>query len=117
MHFLKTITTVILLISILPLCGLAAASAAARDVDGNIYFSDETATLQQADGAETGVTTPAKNKRIAILQPAQCGANALLVSDTDAPLFSSRNVQLLFGSKNFILRSAQAPPTSPPRSV
>jgi hypothetical protein len=117
MHTLKTILTALLLISILPWCNLAAASALPTDIDGDAYFSQEANIIQEADVAEASFITPLKNKRIAAFQQAQCGANAPFLSGTDHLILSSRNVQLVFGDRNFVPRCAQAPPTSPPRSV
>jgi len=116
-QILKNIMTALLLISISPWCSLAAASAATGDINGNAYFSDEAAIGQKSDVAETNFTAPLKSKRIAVLQQAQCGANAPLLSGTGEIFFSSGNVQWVLGNPNFTPRCAQAPPTSPPRSV
>ena len=117
MHFLKTIMTALLLFSILPWCSIAAASAATGDIDGNAYFSDEAPVIQDADVTKANFSAPVKNKRIAVLQQPQCGANAPSLSGIDDLLFFPRKAQLAFEQQNFVPRYAQAPPTSPPRSV
>jgi len=119
MQPLKKILTALLLISILPWCSLAAASAATSDSDreGNAYFSDDAARAQRADPVETNLTAPRKSKPIAVLQQYQCGANAPLLSEADHSLFSSGTVHWVLENPNFTPHGAQAPPTSPPRSV
>lgn len=117
MQTLKKIMNALLLISILPWSNLAAASAATGDIGGSAYFSDEAAIVQRLDVTEMNFTAPLKSKRVAALQLAQCGANAQLLSGTDHLLFSSGNVQWVLGNLTLTPRCAQAPPTSPPRSV
>ena len=117
MHILKTFVTALLLISFLPWCGLAAASATTGDIDGNAYFSNEATIVQKIGVTEASFIAPLKNKRIAVLQQAHCGAKAPFPSGTDDLLFFPQNVKLVFVNQNYIPRYAQAPPTSPPRSV
>ena len=107
--------TTLMLVSILPWCALATASAATRDSD--MYVSDEAVVAQDANVTEASTKAPLKKKRIAVLQQSQCGAHAPMLSGIDSVLFFPRNGQSIFTNPNFTERCAQAPPTSPPRSV
>lgn len=117
MHILKTIMAALLLVSILPLCGLATAWEVTGNIDGDVFVLDEAPNMQESDVSETTFDTPLKSKRVAVLQQAHCGVNAPFPSETDHLLFSSGNVEWVLGNPNFTPRCAQAPPTSPPRSV
>ena len=121
MQTLKKFLPAFLLIGFLPWCSLASASASAAAatgvIDGDTFFSDAPAASQRVDIAETSFAGPSKNKRIAVLQQAQYGGNATLLSGTDHLLFSFENVAWLLRAPLFTPRRAKAPPTSPPRSV
>lgn len=117
MQSIKIIIAALALVSILPLCKLAAASAATGDIDAVAYIQDKQIAAQAADVTGPGFTAPLKKKRTAILQQVQCSADAPMLSGTNQVLFFPRNGQSVYANRNFIQRCAQAPPTSPPRSV
>lgn len=114
---LKSALTALLLFSILPLCNLAAASAGTHGVADTAFSSDEASVLPEADPTEPRIVAPAKAKRIGILHEASCGTNGLMPAAAGDLLIFSRDVKLAVGTQFFYLSKAQAPPTSPPRSI
>lgn len=118
MQSLKTFLTVLLLVSILPLCNLAAASASAATGggDGRAYVLDDAALALATGINETQFAAPLKSKRVAVLQQGSCGAQALCPSGADALVLPSGAEPWAAEHLDVTMRDGPAPPTSPPRS-
>lgn len=116
MQVSKFITTALLLVSLLPWCGLTTAAAAAgamSDADANL----EVVAVNGTPLTEAMLDVPPKKKRTAVLHLAQCSAYAPQTA-TEQPFLSGiEGLQLSFGVTLLIPQGAQAPPITPPRSV
>ncbi len=117
MHFVKSIMTALVLVSFLPWCGISVASAATANVESDAQVLNETVLESEAGATDATFTAPSKKKRLAVFQQVRCSADAPVLSGIDQFLSVPKNVQTVFSNPRLIQRCAQAPPTSPPRSV
>ncbi|MBF9045129.1 hypothetical protein HKCCE4037_17430 [Rhodobacterales bacterium HKCCE4037] len=117
MRFVQTIVTALLVVSFLPWCGLAAASATLVDVDDPSFLSGASPVVQAVYVTETRFDTARHGKGVTVLPQVHCGVNAPLPSDPDDIEFFASTLHLVAGCAVLVPRAAQAPPTSPPRAA
>lgn len=113
----KSLIAAFVLVSLLPWFGITAASAATNDVVSVVQGLNEIVGLDVRNATDPSFSGPTKMKRLAVLQSAQCGADAPMVSGIHQELAVPRDSQPFVNNPRLIQLCARAPPTSPPRLV
>lgn len=117
MHLIRSLLTAFVLVSLLPWCGITAASAQPADVVNVMEDLQGTDGVNAAHVGDASISAPPKTKRLAVLQQMRCSADAPVVSGIDRNPVAPKDLQLPAGNPRLIQRCAPAPPTSPPRHV
>ena len=121
MQVMRTLLTVVLLVSILPWCGITVAWATTTPAIASVTAVAEplalaTDTVSENQPGKTAVVAQKKQRPAGILL-SKCGPDATLVSAEHRFVLVFTSFLPQFGSASFLLGQAQAPLTYPPRSL